>query len=106
MIEVKFIQSNGEQCVVLTEPVGSLMQLALANNVGSILGDCGGTCGCGTCQVHVDEHWMARLPSIADDEADMLSLSENLTPQSRLACQIKLKPELHGLTVRVPEVQG
>lgn len=102
MIKVKFIDAGGER-IVTTKATGSLMQLALANNIGGILGDCGGTCGCGTCEVHVDEEWLAGLPEVADDEADMLSMSENFTNESRLACQIKLKPELDGLVVRIPQ---
>lgn len=102
MIKVKFIDTGGER-IVTTKATGSLTQLALANNISGILGDCGGTCGCGTCEVHVDEEWLAELPEAADDEADMLSMSENFTNESRLACQIKLKPELDGLVVRIPQ---
>jgi 2Fe-2S ferredoxin len=106
MIRVTFIEPTGDTRTLETVPSGSLMHLALANGVAGILAECGGTCGCGTCQVHLDEQTLGRIPPAADDEADMLSLSEYLTPASRLACQIKLTPELDGVIAKVPEIQG
>lgn len=106
MIKITFIEPNGHARIVEAAPNGSLMQLALNEGVSGVLGDCGGTCGCGTCQVHLQDGWITELPPAADDEADMLSLSEYLTPASRLACQIALSPALDGLVVKVPEIQG
>lgn len=106
MIKVTFIEPTGAPRTLESAPSGDLMHLALANDVAGILGECGGTCGCGTCQVHLDEQWLERIPPAGDDEADMLSLSEYLTPASRLACQIKLTAELDGMIVRVPDAQG
>ena len=39
-------------------------------------------------------------------EADMLDFASDLRSNSRLSCQIKIKPELDGLVVRTPERQG
>jgi 2Fe-2S ferredoxin len=36
----------------------------------------------------------------------MLDFAFDVRPQSRLACQIRLKPELDGLIVRIPEHQN
>ena len=38
----------------------------------------------------------------SEDEADMLDLSFNLTPTSRLGCQIRISEALSGLRVHIP----
>mgnify|MGYP000043366706 CR=1 FL=1 len=38
----------------------------------------------------------------SEDEADMLDLSFNLTPTSRLGCQIRVSEALSGLRVHIP----
>ena len=39
-------------------------------------------------------------------EEDMLDFAQDVQPNSRLSCQIRVKPELDGLIVRIPERQG
>jgi 2Fe-2S ferredoxin len=39
-------------------------------------------------------------------EEDMLDFAFEVKPNSRLTCQVKVKPELDGLIVRVPSRQG
>jgi 2Fe-2S ferredoxin len=39
-------------------------------------------------------------------EEDMLDFAYDVRPTSRLSCQIRVRPELDGLVVRVPERQG
>jgi 2Fe-2S ferredoxin len=38
-------------------------------------------------------------------ENSMLEFSDDLKPNSRLACQIQISEELEGLTVDLPEAQ-
>ena len=38
-------------------------------------------------------------------EETMLDFAQELEPNSRLSCQIKVTPELNGLTVRTPKSQ-
>jgi 2Fe-2S ferredoxin len=38
-------------------------------------------------------------------EEDMLDFAFDVREQSRLSCQIKIKPELDGLIVRIPAKQ-
>jgi len=38
-------------------------------------------------------------------EESMLDFAENVQPNSRLSCQIKVTEELDGLVVRLPESQ-
>jgi len=39
-------------------------------------------------------------------EEDMLDFAYDVRPQSRLSCQIRIKPELEGLVVTTPERQA
>jgi 2Fe-2S ferredoxin len=91
---------------VLDVPAGlSVMEGAVRNNVPGIDADCGGAAACATCHVYVDEAWLARTGERTDMEAAMLEFAEAVAPNSRLACQIKVGPQLDGLVVRLPESQ-
>lgn len=64
-------------------------------------GDCGGNCVCSTCHVYVKEgleHFDAPKP----EEEDMLDSVFNAQSNSRLACQLVLKPEHDHVVVEVP----
>jgi 2Fe-2S ferredoxin len=47
----------------------------------------------------VEETWLARLKPAEQQEVDMLDFGVAVQENSRLACQIKLSPDLDGLTV-------
>lgn len=65
-------------------------------------GTCDGDMACATCHVHVDPADFPRLPPASGDEEDLLDLAHNATRFSRLACQIRVTPDLATLTVRIP----
>lgn len=65
-------------------------------------GACEGSIACSTCHVILDEDVYYQLEEPGDDENDMLDLAFGLTDTSRLGCQVRLKPELDGMTVRLP----
>ena len=71
-----------------------------------ITAECGGACACATCHVYVGESWLDKLPPKSDAETDMLDMALAVEPNSRLSCQIRVRDELDGLTVTVPERQG
>lgn len=101
MTRVTFVETSGQRREVDAEDQLSLMQTA--KNAGIAMeGACEGCMACSTCHVIVDRAWFARLPEASEAERDMLDLTYGVTPTSRLACQIVVKPELQGLTVRLP----
>ena len=63
--------------------------------------ECGGSCICGTCQVYIDEHWLARLPEISDEETATLDLAFEVKPNSRLSCQLICGAVLDGLKITI-----
>ncbi len=66
---------------------------------------CGGACSCATCQVYVDPAWLARLPPAVGDESQLLPELLNTQPNSRLACQVVMSPELDGIHLTVAPEQ-
>ncbi len=82
------------------------MDAATQNLVPGIDADCGGAAACGTCHVYVDLAWTERAgTAIPGIEQDMLALTDNAEPSSRLACQIRMTHELDGLVLRIPANQ-
>jgi 2Fe-2S ferredoxin len=60
---------------------------------------------CGTCHVYVREGWQAGLGARQPEEAEAVEclVVSEVRPSSRLGCQVKVTPELDGLTVDMPE---
>jgi 2Fe-2S ferredoxin len=103
MSKVTYIESGGEQHVVDVQPGLSLMQGAVQNGVLGIAAICGGACACATCHIYIDEAWRSRIGARNDLEESMLEMADDVQPNSRLACQIKMTDELDGLVVHVPD---
>jgi 2Fe-2S ferredoxin len=81
------------------------MEGAVKSNIPRIDADCGGACACATCHVYVDEAWRDKTGSMSAMEESMLDFAEQVEPNSRLSCQIKVTDALDGLIVRMPESQ-
>jgi 2Fe-2S ferredoxin len=105
MLKITFIQPDGSEQVVETEPGVTLMESAKLNNVPGIDAECGGACACATCHVYVEDGWREKTGKPSQMEEDMLDFAFEVRDASRLSCQIKLTPELDGLVVRVPAKQ-
>jgi 2Fe-2S ferredoxin len=61
--------------------------------------ECGGSMACATCHVYVDPAWLGKTGPASEEERDTLDGGFEIEPNSRLSCQIVLKPELDGLKV-------
>jgi len=88
-------------------PVGtSLMRAAGDNDIGGIVGDCGGSLSCATCHVFVAPEYVELLPPVSDNESQMLDYTAaGRQPNSRLSCQLVMTEELDGLTVTIADPQ-
>ena len=107
MPKITYIEHSGREHIVEV-PVGlSVMRGAVDNNIPGIDADCGGECACATCHVYVDAAWLERtgLPEPGSQEETMLSFAAAAQPNSRLTCQIRMREELSGIVVRMPEGQ-
>ena len=101
-ITVTFVQPDGSRESYLGVQGDHLMDVAVDNGVNGIIGQCGGGCTCCTCHVWVDPQWRERAKTAHGDEQELLSYALGVNERSRLACQIRLTPELDGLVVEVP----
>ena len=105
MAKITYIEFNGAPHTVEAADRLSVMEGAVKNNVPGIDADCGGQCACGTCHVYVDPAWVEKTGQRTEMEIAMLEFVENVEPNSRLSCQIRVSDKLDGLVVRMPESQ-
>ena len=102
MPKINFIEPSGILRVVEAVSGESVMQAATRNGVAGIIGECGGSCICGTCHCYVDEAWTGAVGPANDTEADVLEFEAHFArPESRLGCQITITAEMDGLILRV-----
>ena len=106
MVKITFIEADGTARTVEAEEGATVMETAIRNGVPGIDAECGGACACATCHVYVEEAWREAVGEPQPMEEDMLDFASDVRPNSRLSCQIRVRAELDGLTVRTPERQG
>ncbi|WP_062011405.1 2Fe-2S iron-sulfur cluster-binding protein [Aureimonas sp. AU4] len=106
MTSIAFIAPDGTRYDIDAPNGSSAMENAIRRDVPGIDADCGGACACATCHVYVDEPHLALLGKPEAMEEDMLDFALDVRPQSRLSCQIRIRPELEGLVLRVPDRQA
>jgi ferredoxin, 2Fe-2S len=99
-ITLYVVNSNGkkEPVIAPTDMALSLMEV-LKGSGYPIEARCGGMALCATC--HVEVLTNTPLTPENDAEMDMLDTVPNITPTSRLGCQIKITPQMEGLEVRI-----
>ncbi|MEL6590390.1 MAG: 2Fe-2S iron-sulfur cluster-binding protein [Bacteroidota bacterium] len=100
MAKITFITQD-DQRISLEATSGSVMELAVENNVPGIDGDCGGVCSCATCHVHISPQDMERVGEADELEKDLLEFDEKVNELSRLSCQIEISEALDGLEITV-----
>ena len=105
MVKVNFVRDGGETLSVEV-PVGhSMMEAAKELDLPEIPADCGGSCACATCHIHVDVlKWPQLKIETSSLEQELLEYEPGYIEgdnQSRLACQIFLNDELNNVTVKL-----
>ncbi|MTH35951.1 2Fe-2S iron-sulfur cluster binding domain-containing protein [Paracoccus limosus] len=105
-MKITFIAADGTTTEVEAKEGDSVMHTAVQNDVDGIIGECGGSMMCATCHCYVDEAWAAAVGGQEDGESDLLDCAASeVKPTSRLSCQIRLRRELDGLVIHLPESQ-
>lgn len=105
MPKITYIEAGGKEHVIDVPAGQTVMEGAVKHNVPGIDADCGGACACATCHVYVDNAWLAKTGESSSMEQSMLDFANEVEPNSRLSCQIKVTAELDGLIVRLPKSQ-
>lgn len=106
MTQLTIVAFDGTRFEINADNGSTVMENAVRNSVPGIEAECGGACACATCHVYVDESWAERVGDPSPMEEDMLDFAVDVRPNSRLSCQIKVRAELDGLVVNVPERQA
>jgi ferredoxin len=86
--------------IEIPDDMGLSLMEALKASEYNILATCGGMALCATCHVQVLQGF-DNLPAIGDAEYDMLDTLPDPTPESRLACQLRISDELNGAIFRL-----
>jgi 2Fe-2S ferredoxin len=105
MPKITYVEFSGAEHAIEVKAGLTVMEGAVKHNVPGIDADCGGACACATCHVYIDAAWTDKVGSPSAMEESMLDFAENVEPNSRLSCQIKVTDALDGLVVRMPESQ-
>ncbi len=103
MVKVNF--KRDDEVISTDMPVGStLMEAAKDLNLREIPADCGGSCACATCHIHVNGvQWQQKLKIEQNSlEQELLEYEKGyIEGESRLSCQIMLTDELDNVTVKL-----
>jgi 2Fe-2S ferredoxin len=106
MTKITFVHPKNRIESVDADDDTSVMHEAVRHGIRGIVAECGGNAICATCHVYVDESWFAKLEPVSEDEDLTLDeVAARRLPNSRLCCQIRITPQLNGLTLRLPERQ-
>jgi ferredoxin len=102
-IQVTIVDREGAAHIVAapTDMNMTIMELIRAYELApeGTIGVCGGMAMCASCHCYVSS--FEELPAQSDDEHAMLADAFYVEDNSRLGCQIFIKPELAGLTFRI-----
>ena len=105
-MKITFIAADGTTTPVEAAEGESIMRAAVQNDVDGVIGECGGSMMCATCHCYVDEAWADTVGQQEDGESDLLDCAASeVKPTSRLSCQIRMRPELDGVVIHLPESQ-
>lgn len=103
MVKVVFVERSGVEHIVEGAAGTSAMEAASRNGIEGIAAECGGACSCATCHVVVDQVWYNKLGPPGEMEEAMLEFAGEITPTSRLSCQITLSSTLDGIKLTIPD---
>ena len=101
MTSITITDRSGAERTVAAKDGLSLMENIRDAGFDELLALCGGCMSCATCHVFIDEAFVDRLPTLSEDENDLLDSSDARQPNSRLSCQIPVGPDLAGLRATI-----
>ena len=103
-MKIHAVDRQGKEYTLEGREGWSVMEI-LRDGGLDVAAECGGACACATCHVYVEPEWQEKTGTRQPMEEDMLDFAFDVRASSRLSCQIKVRDELDGLVVSVPEKQ-
>ncbi len=105
-IVLNYKTSDGTVHAIDARVGDSIMDAAIKNDIDEVVAECGGSLICATCHVYLDAETAALFDEPEDFELEMLEgVAAERRENSRLSCQLIIKPELAGHTIETPERQ-
>ena len=86
----------------VTARAGERLHLALKENGVDVELSCGGQQACSTCHIILPDSVFDSVTPAEEAEEDMLDIAADHNDNSRLACCLKVVPELEGETLILP----
>jgi len=103
MPQLIVVNRAGQESTIDVADGLTVMEAIRDNGFDELLALCGGCCSCATCHVHVDPAFKDRLPTMSEDEDDLLESSDHRNENSRLGCQVPFTADLDGLKVTIAQ---
>lgn len=104
-IPITFIEPDGSEKQVQAEIGLSLMVAAQDYEIVGIDALCNGCCSCGTCHIEFEEDTYPLASQQYSGESQVLSNLTNLSPLSRLACQVIVTDALENSRLKVRAIK-
>ena len=108
-IKINVETNNGNFIELKGEYNDTLYDIAKRNNTieSQILNqcldcECQGVMACAGCHVYIDDDWYNSVNKPCENEQDTLDLLTNSQDNSKLGCQLRLKPHLNGIKIKLP----
>src|SRR5689334_6153926 len=106
MPQITYVLADGSRRTLEVPAGANVMRTAIEHDVPGIVAECGGACACATCHVWVEPEFLSKLPLMNEIEDEMLeSTASERRRESRLSCQLTLRPGVETLVVRIPPQQ-
>ena len=96
MVKINFLDKNDNLKEIEARLGSNLLEVSKKNNI-NLEGSCSGEMLCSTCHVYILSNHIKKLKKQSNEEKEILTLTNNLKKNSRLACQIKVTHKLNGL---------
>jgi 2Fe-2S ferredoxin len=103
MPQITVVDQSGSEKAIEAPEGRTLMEVIRDSGFDELLALCGGCCSCATCHVHIDPAFMDKLPTMSEDENDLLDSSDHRNEFSRLSCQVPVTGALEGLKVTIAQ---
>ncbi|AXB77458.1 2Fe-2S iron-sulfur cluster-binding protein [Novosphingobium sp. P6W] len=103
MPQIIVVNQSGEESNIEAPEGRTLMEVIRDGGFDELLALCGGCCSCATCHVHIAPEFMDKLPTMSEDENDLLDSSDHRNEYSRLSCQVAITPALEGCKVTIAQ---
>jgi 2Fe-2S ferredoxin len=101
MVTIFVTMRSGEKRTISAQAENSLMEAIRNAGMDDLLALCGGSCSCATCHVYIDQGSVESIPPITESEDGLLEGSVHRNTLSRLSCQIRVTPQMEGVSVTI-----